>query len=109
MLLREHTINIELFDIKYTYAKLKQVLEHKLKKEITDGAPKIIWCINEDATRAVVYRIGTDQFSLYTEVAKQAHPQDWAWIDERFGPDDLHHLAKSDAYLGLKHLYAESV
>lgn len=109
MLLREHVIDVELFDIKFTYTKLKHVLEYRLKKTITDGAPKITWCINEDATRCVVYRIGDDKFVLYTEVAKQAHPQDWAWLDERFGPDDLHHLAKSDAYMGLKHLYQGAV
>lgn len=107
MLLREHVIPVELYDIKSDYAKLKAVLEYKLKKPITDGAPKIIWCINDTATRAVVFRIGDEQFSLFTEVKNQAHPQDWAWIDQRFDTDDLHHLAKSDAKMGLLHLYSE--
>jgi hypothetical protein len=107
MLLREHVIEVDLFDAKCTYAKLKQILEFKLKKPIVDGAPKLIWCINNEATRAVVYRIGEEQFAHYSEVTNQAHPQDWAWIDERFGNDDLHHLAKSDIKMGLKHLYEE--
>lgn len=107
MLLREHTIEVDLFNIRFTYAQLKQVLEYKLKKTIVDAAPKLIWCINDEATRCTIFRIGKDQFALYTEVAKQAIPQDWAWIDQRFDTDDLHHLAKSDIYHGLKHLYEE--
>lgn len=107
MLLREHIIEVDLFDVKFTYADLKKILEHKLKKTIVDAEPKLIWCINNEATRAAIYRIGEDQFAHYSEVAKQAQPQDWAWIDERFGNDDLHHLAKSDIKMGLKHLYEE--
>jgi hypothetical protein len=107
MLLREHTIPVELYDIKFDYAQLTKVLSHKLKKSITEGEPKIVWCINDSATRVVMYRVGDDRFSFYTEVSKQAHPQDWAWIDERFGHDKLEHLARSDAYMGLKHMYEE--
>jgi GAF domain-containing protein len=107
MLLREHVIEVELFDAKFTYAQLKQVLEHKLQKTIVDAAPKLIWCINDIATRCAIFRIGEEQFALYSEVARQSIRQDWDWIDQRFGPDDLHHLAKSDVKMGLKHLYEE--
>uniref|UniRef100_A0AB39CCU9 DUF5655 domain-containing protein n=1 Tax=Pseudomonas phage RVTF4 TaxID=3236931 RepID=A0AB39CCU9_9VIRU len=108
MMLREHTIVVDLWDAKQDYQSVKEVLTHKLGKTEFEGAPKLTWCINNVATRAVVIAIGKDQFVLYTTVDKQAHPQDWAWIDQRFNHDDLHHLAKSDVRMGMKYLLAEA-
>lgn len=107
MMLREHVIEVDLFTVKQTYENLAKILSVKLKKDKLEGEPKLIWCINNDATRAVVLRIGKDQYNIFTSVANQAIKQDWEWIDARFDHDRLFFLAQSDVRITMQRLLAE--
>jgi len=107
MLLREHKFEVSLFDAKRTYAELEEILRFKLNlTRKLSGTPELIWCINDEATRCIVLKIGNDKFCLFTEVANQKHPQNWEWIDMCFGHDRLDVLAKSDVKMGMAFLLA---
>lgn len=106
---REFKFEITLEEAQSNIDNLRKILEHRHPGEVPYYSPhKLIWCINSHATRCLILQIGKCKHLIYTEVASQAFPQDWDWVNRCFGVENIRLLAVSDAKHLLRHMLLET-
>lgn len=106
---REYSFDVTLDEANLDIDDLRKILEHHHPGEVPYYAPhRLTWCINDIATRCLVLAIGKCKHIIYTEVANQAIPQNWDWIETCFGEENIRLLAEADAKYILKRMLEEA-